>query len=613
MATLEHIEERIFRPDREDVKSILEKDGFLRGIAYIFLFIVIAGSFYVLAINEVDSDIDFITRASFMICLSLIAAIYVSRDRNNYQKENIAKNDEKSEYMLNIGYEVKKLKGTARETSKVANNLVRPLLLNAEQLKRHMLIMATIGAGKSVFMKGMIEQHALLGGGGLAVDGKGTIEFAKEIYALYESIGRADDFVHINFLDMDNTHTINPLLDGNATALYEILIALLVGEENEWKEKNKFFMKNILKLLVYKRDYENLNIDFSILSRYLTLDKLVDEAIEYRDKIYESTALDDFVSYVSVVIGMNFDKFLYASEDDIREKYKAAQSSQEQGIYDAGNSAQAWNSIITNLKSDYGRVFNTQNPTISMYEAVQKNKFIFVTLPTMASDTTPRELGRLILGLLKGVAAEKAEKAVEPEIPFVCWFDEIGSYIIEGFGRLMSKSRALGISIIPIFQSPAQIDQVGKVVGSESLERREIIDVVGTHILMKNIHPETTEFYAKMLKEKRFIDRDFVEKRDGIKGGIGAEAHYKVEKEQAIKHEEVIAMNEGEMMVFNDGKMYKSIAITEKSLKEYGKKVIYEGKNMNKKLPLTQYIHKDKFLRDMTQIHYELEQMKDIA
>ena len=94
----------------------------------------------------------------------------------------------------------------------------------------------------------------------------------------------------------------------------------------------------------------------------------------------------------------------------------------------------------------------------------------------MASDTTPKELGRLILGLLKGVAAEKAEKSVEPKIPFLCWFDEIGSYIVEGFGRLMSKSRSLGIGIIAIFQSPSQIDQVGKTVGSESLERREIID-----------------------------------------------------------------------------------------------------------------------------------------
>ena len=81
MAQLEHIEERIFRPDREDIKSLLEKDGFLRTIVYMFLFVIIAGSLYMLIINNVDSDIDFITRALFMICLSLLAAIYVSRDK----------------------------------------------------------------------------------------------------------------------------------------------------------------------------------------------------------------------------------------------------------------------------------------------------------------------------------------------------------------------------------------------------------------------------------------------------------------------------------------------------------------------------------------------------
>jgi len=617
MATLEHIEERVFKPNREDVKSILKKDGILRYVVYFFCVVSFVGSIIILTGIDIkilnNYDIDFLTRVSFVISLAVMGGIGMSRDREDKKNENITKNNEDSKYLLNIGYEAQQLKGSALKTSKVKDNLIRPLLLDAEQLKRHMLIMATIGAGKTVFMKGMIEQHALLGGGGMAVDGKGTAEFAKEIYALFESVGRADDFIHLNFLDMDNTHTINPLLSGNATALFEILIALLEGEENEWKEKNKFFMENIIKLLVYKRDFEGAKIDFSLLSRYLVLEALVTEAIKYKDDIYKSTLLEDFVFYVSVVIGMGIDKFIHSDEDEIRAKVVSETQNQAQGIYDAGNSAQAWNGVVTNLKSKYGKVFNTQEPTISMFEAVQKNKFIFVTLPTMSSDTEPKKLGRLVLSLLKGVASEKAEKSIEPDIPFVCWFDEIGSYIIEGFGRLMSKSRALGISIIPIFQSPSQLDQIGKIVGSESVERREIIDVVGTHILMKNIHPETTEFYSKMLREKRYIDKDFVEKRTGIKGGVGAEAHFKVEKEQAIKHEEIISMNNGEMMVFSDGKMYKSISITERYLKEKGKKITYEGKNMFKKIPLTQFVPKKKFLKDMTQIFNELKKIKEVA
>lgn len=603
MAVYEHIEERIFKPDREDVKSFLQFDGVLRNISYAICLIALISSILTLFIE--DKNIDYLARTTIGITFFLLAGILVGRNRGFRGSENITQNEPGEEYLLNLGNEAKVLKGNAYKTSKVASNLLRPLLLNSEQLKRHMLIMATIGAGKTVFMKGMIEQQAILGGGGLAVDGKGTAEFAKEVFGIFESIGRADDFIHINFLDMDNTHTINPLLVGSALAIYEILIALLIGEENEWKEKNKSFMKNILKLLIYRRDVENLKVDFTTLSTYLTLDKLVDEALNYRELAYQYTAIQDFIMYVSVAIGFSYDKFLTASEEEVRERFKAAQTSGEQGIYDAGNSAQAWREIIVNLSSDYGKVFNSQNPTISLFEAVQKNKFIFVTLPTMASDTTPKELGRLILGLLKGVAAEKAEKSVEPKIPFLCWFDEIGSYIVEGFGRLMSKSRSLGIGIIAIFQSPSQIDQVGKTVGSESLERREIIDVTGTHILMKNIHPETTKFYADMLDEKRTLDKSFSERRLGAKGELNAEASFNIEKEQAIKHKEVIGMNNGEMMVFSDGKMYRACAVTERFMSK-GKKITYEGKNMDIKIPLTQYVPKEQFLRDMTRIYNEL-------
>ncbi len=603
MAVYEHIEERIFKPDREDVKSFLQFDGVLRNISYAICMVALVSSILTLFID--DKNIDYLARTTIGITFFLLAGILVGRNRGFRGSENITQNEPGEEYLLNLGNEAKVLKGNAYKTSKVASNLLRPLLLNSEQLKRHMLIMATIGAGKTVFMKGMIEQQAILGGGGLAVDGKGTAEFAKEVFGIFESIGRADDFIHINFLDMDNTHNINHLLVGSALAIYEILIALLIGEENEWKEKNKSFMKNILKLLIYRRDVENLKVDFTTLSTYLTLDKLVDEALNYRELAYQYTAIQDFIMYVSVAIGFSYDKFLTASEEEVRERFKAAQTSGEQGIYDAGNSAQAWREIIVNLSSDYGKVFNSQNPTISLFEAVQKNKFIFVTLPTMASDTTPKELGRLILGLLKGVAAEKAEKSVEPKIPFLCWFDEIGSYIVEGFGRLMSKSRSLGIGIIAIFQSPSQIDQVGKTVGSESLERREIIDVTGTHILMKNIHPETTKFYADMLDEKRTLDKSFSERRLGAKGELNAEASFNIEKEQAIKHKEVIGMNNGEMMVFSDGKMYRACAVTERFMNK-GKKITYEGKNMDIKIPLTQYVPKEHFLRDMTKIYNEL-------
>lgn len=610
MATqIEYVKERFFRPDRENLKSLTLKDGFLRYSIYALNGLCIVSSALMAAGIGGDSA-NFLAQSSFWASLLLFFVMLTDRDKNvKASNESVTANKPDKKYLVNLGYELDKFYGNAYKSLKAPNNISRPLLFDAEQFKRHILIMATIGAGKSVFMKGIMEQLLLNDGAFMCVDGKGTLEFAKEIYGLFAALGREDDFIHINFLDMDNTHTINPLLSGSAEALFEILTSLLEGEENEWKAKQKEFMRNVLKLLVYQRDKEGLKLDFSVLARYLTLADLVAAAIEYREKIYASGAIDDFVSYIATALSMPLQEFLVAEPGAIKKRLQEAQSNQEQGAYDAGMSAQAWIGIITSLKSDYGRVFNTQTPTISLYEAVQKNKCIFVTLPTMASDTTPKQLGKLLLGLIKGVAAEKAEKAEEPKIPYVCLLDEVGSYIVEGFGRLMSKSRALGISIVPIFQSQSQIDSTGKVVGSASVERSEIFDTTGTHILMKNINPAVTEEYAKLVKEQKFIDKEYSDKKEGVKGQVSVEDRYKVEKEAAIKHDEVVGMNNGEMMIFNDGKMYRAAAATETSLALFGKKISFELKLMDSPIPLTQYISKREFFKENYKIYKQMQEI----
>ncbi|QKF93209.1 type IV secretory system conjugative DNA transfer family protein [Campylobacter sp. CCUG 57310] len=613
MAEVEFVKERFFKPDRANFKSLIIKDEMFRYFIYLIFFIAFVANALML-LDYKSYNVHFTAHTTFWASLFILFTFLTSRDKkDNRTNENIEKNIPAKKYLINLGLEVKKFQGNAVKSVRKQGNIVRPLLLNAEQFKRHLIIVATIGAGKSVLMKGMIEQQLKNDGGGLCVDGKGTLEFAKEIYGLFVALGREDDFIHINFLDMDNTHTINPLLSGSAEALYEILTALLEGEENEWKAKQKEFMKNILKLLVWQRDHENLKLDFSILADYLTLDALVDSAIKYREKIYLSTALDDFITYVSVTISMQKSKFLTASVEEIKNRQKEAQTNSEQGAYDSTMSASAWIGVITSLKSDYGRVFNTQTPTISLFETIQRNKFIFVTLPTMASDTTPKQLGKLILGLLKGVAAEKAQKAVEPEIPFICWFDEIGSYVIDGFGRLMSKSRALGISIIPIFQSTSQLDVVGKIISSASSERIEIFDTTGTHILMKSINPDVTKYYADTVKEQRFIDKEFSDRKEGEKGKLSNEDRYRIEKEPAIRHDEVVSMNNGEMIVFNDGKMYRATATTESDLAKYGKKVSFEIKKMQTPIPITQYISKKEFLGEAYKLYKKLYDDKNLG
>lgn len=597
---------QLYRPYQNNLAIFLQQEDILKKILF-------ACGILACVLSLVAS---FITNGvNIMLFIIVIAVLYACAMMTLYfynepkdTKEAIIPNEKDKDYLLCLGTEVKKFYGDAVKSGKAPNNKIRPILINAETMKRHFLCMATIGAGKSVLMKGLIEQYTLLGGGMMIVDGKGTDEFAKEIYGLVASLGREDDFVYLNFLDMDNTHTINPLLSGGALSIYEILIALLIGEENEWKEKQKEFMKCVLKLMVYKRDNEkDFIFDFSSLTNMMSLTTLVKEAINYKHLARENVGIMDFIKYVSSTIEVDIEDFLKGNKEDkkwVEEMYKKT-SGEGQGIYDVSVCVGAWRNVLTNLSSDYGRIFNAPNPDISLWEATQRNKIIFITLPTMDSDTTPKELGRLILGLIKGVAAQKAKFAKEPKIPFTCFLDELGSYVIEGFGRLESKSRSLGISIFPFFQSPAQID----VVAKNDYERKEIIDVTGVHILMKNMHPETTEFYAKMVEKIKVMSRDFVKRRDFAKGQGAVEDTYKVEEKDAIEHNEVVNMNNGEMIIFANGKLHRAIAQAESSLLSMGKKTTYQGMS-DEKIPLTQYVSKREFFSKVNATIREIQRVE---
>lgn len=582
------------RPKTTKFKAFLQDNElwrlFIHGSLWIAMFLCFVASF-----KSNGEKITFFIYISTIIGLCVWMALKMSYEKQD-DKEIIIKNLQAKDYLISLGTEVKKFYGDAVKSGKAPNNKIRPVLINAETMKRHFLCMATIGAGKSVLMKGLIEQYALLGGGMLIVDGKGTDEFAKEIYGLVASIGREDDFVHLNFLDMDNTHTINPLLSGGALSIYEIMISLLIGEENEWKEKQKEFMKCILKLMVYKRDNErDFIFDFSSLTEMMALTTLVKQALKYKSIANENVGIMDFIKYITSTIEVDLNEFINGDENDQKwvESVMKKCSGDGQGIYDVSVCVGAWRNVITNLSSDYGRILNAPNPDISLWEATQRNKIIFVTLPTMDSDTTPKELGRLILGLIKGVAAQKAKF----KIPFACFLDELGSYATEGFGRLESKSRSLGISIFPFFQSPAQID----VIAKNDYERKEIIDVTGAHILMKNMHPETSEFYAKKVPKIKYISTDYHARREGVKGNGNVEDSYKVEEKDAFEHNEVENMNNGEMMIFANGKLHRAIAQAESSFLSLGKKTSYKMMS-DDKIPLTQYVSKKEFLQNAYKI-----------
>ena len=112
------------------------------------------------------------------------------------------------------------------------------------------------------------------------------------------------------------TKAAEKLKSGSANSIYEILISLLIGEENEWKAKQKEFMKNILKLMVYRRDNEDLNLNFSELAKVMSLEALLRLAMKYKDVAKKFVEVEDYVQFVTTSAGIDYEEFMKGDSKD---------------------------------------------------------------------------------------------------------------------------------------------------------------------------------------------------------------------------------------------------------------------------------------------------------
>ncbi len=100
MAKIEHIEERVFRPDREDLKSLIQKESMIRGMIY-FIGIVGIICCILFAVNP-SFTADFGAKVSLILLLFVCVGIFLGRSRKESSNENIVDNVPNKKYLLSI-------------------------------------------------------------------------------------------------------------------------------------------------------------------------------------------------------------------------------------------------------------------------------------------------------------------------------------------------------------------------------------------------------------------------------------------------------------------------------------------------------------------------------
>ncbi|GAB0119857.1 type IV secretory system conjugative DNA transfer family protein [Acidisoma sp. 7E03] len=354
------------------------------------------------------------------------------------------------------------------------------LWVTPDDLRQHMTIPGTTGAGKTTAILSLLVNSLAEGSGFVLVDGKADRTLFGKVLALARRFGREDDVRVLNFMvasGVKDSHTFNPFSIGNADALRELLASQL-GEQASndangvFRERAVALMGTIAPILVWLRDVKGvpLNIEvirFSIELRWiwkLAMEKIAllrdRETGVVRELDVSGEIPEDIVwplkSYLGELPG--YDPTLPL------DKQKGDEPSKQHGY------AQFYfTPIFAKLATSLGHIFGVECGDIDMRDIVLNRRILVVNLPALEnSEATLAALGKLVVASLRGMMAQLLGLTLEGEYtdddkpgmgpsPFPIVLDELAYYATTGLDAMLSQGRGLNVCFMLGFQEVSGI------------------------------------------------------------------------------------------------------------------------------------------------------------
>lgn len=318
-----------------------------------------------------------------------------------------------------------------------------PLDIENDKLMRHLAIIGQSGVGKTVLGMNILWQQTARGGGWLFIDAKLDKDVRDQLAYMTKIFGREDEFYVMNVDDPENSNSYNPLLSGDPDEVASRLLNLLPSSDNNpgsdfYKQSANYALTVLVGALQAAK------------KRYTFMDLAI---------MLQSAAA---IGKVETLIPLDSPAFMVLQVflDQFKKKDKNGVQVDVNKIKDilGGMSGR----IAQFAQGKFGRVFNTTTPEIDLVDIVQNNKMCYVMLPTMGKDTAALNLGKMVLSDLRTAVAKMQglTKSERPNPPFICFADEMGSYVMPGISRVFEQARSAGIIMIPAFQTFANLSSV---------------------------------------------------------------------------------------------------------------------------------------------------------
>ncbi len=405
--------------------------------------------------------------------------------------------------------------------------------------RRHKIVLATTGAGKTFMLRFNIMMSMVQTTGIIGIDGKGDIELPLESISIIRRFMRDEDIRILNFKQgnanvyaengVPRTNTFNPFATGSSTYIAEVLKALLssddprAGKGDMWQKRAEAMCEIISKMATYKRDHGDFKIRPGTIAQMLELRELcrifvdndIPEEYKFSLKNYFAT-LPDF-------------------DTNNAKSYAAGEEFKGDILKQHGFVVMQLQPALQVLSDLYGFIFDTDTPEIDLKDVVINNRILLVLLPAMEqSEGTLRNTGKIILAALKGMIAGElgskfqgnvkdilTERACSDPAPFKNFFDECGYYAaIPGIEILPAQGRGLGFAFEFIGQAYTDLEKGGqetadiiwancnnKMIGKTESEKsyNKIADRLGetTVMVRESMEVKTGDFTSERVNSDR--------------------------------------------------------------------------------------------------------------
>lgn len=337
----------------------------------------------------------------------------------------------------------------------------KALWFSANQLKTHMVAFGMTGSGKTQFLLGLMYQLALLDSGFIFVDGKASISTWFSVYSIAKQLGLEDNLLVINFLtgNKATTHqsnkisnTLNPFAYGSSDNLMEMLSSFMGEEKSEnsmWRGRAEALGRCLLRALCELRDQGKLELSVDVIRSYFPLPKL--EALA-KNEILSTTTRESINYYLNDLPGWKIAK---VSDDEKVASEAELTASQQHGFL-----TMQFTHVLELLSGTYAHIMKTDLAEIDFTDVIVNRRILYIMLPSLEkSPESLKHLGRMIITSIRNALANLLSinkltgtkellvdtKAFNTEIPFGLFFDEYGSYCVEGFADVAAQARELNV------------------------------------------------------------------------------------------------------------------------------------------------------------------------